>query len=294
MFHEFEPLFDNQYRDAAPGPGSLVLYCSPEAVFVRGEEPLSFPTFEEVPAAGSRFIYLFTLGGRECFLADGGEGCVPAGLRALPLMALRGAAPRELAFAGITGHHLYRWYNTRRFCGACGTKTTLDAAERMVCCPACGQKEYPTIMPAVIVAVHDGDRLLLTKYAGRANARWALVAGFSEIGESLEGTVRREVAEETGLRVRDVRFYKSQPWPFSGSLLAGFYAALDGPADVTLDGKELGEAVWMRRAEIPVAFDGCSLTNEMICRFRDRGAEDLLWEDDQRTAAAGEPVRALA
>ena len=118
----------------------------------------------------------------------------------------------------------------------------------------------------------DGDRLLLTKYSGRAYKRYALIAGFNEIGESIEDTVRREVMEEVGLKVKNIRYYKSQPWSFSETLLMGFYCDLDGSAEIQLDTEELSEGVWMKREEIPKPVSDISLTSEMIERFR-RGLE---------------------
>lgn len=140
-------------------------------------------------------------------------------------------------------------------------------------CPACGGLVYPTISPAVIVAVTHGDRLLLTKYSQTARPgtvrNYALIAGFAEIGEPLEGTVRREVMEEVGLPVKNIRFYKSQPWSFSSSLLSGFYCDLDTEDEtVTLQEDELGEGTWFDRSELPEGGSSISLTHEMIERFR--------------------------
>lgn len=93
---------------------------------------------------------------------------------------------------------------------------------------------FPKISPAVIVAVTDNDRVLLTKYAGRTYKNYALVAGFNEAGETIEQTVRREVMEEVGLKVKNLKYYKSQPWGLSGSLLSGFFCELDGDDKITL------------------------------------------------------------
>ena len=114
----------------------------------------------------------------------------------------------------------------------------------------------------------DGDRLLLTKYAGRGFSRYALVAGFAEIGESIEDTVRREVMEEVGLRLGELRFYKSQPWVFTDTLLMGFYARLDGPDTVRLQEDELSLAQWFSRDALPGDHSAISLTGEMIEVFR--------------------------
>ena len=138
----------------------------------------------------------------------------------------------------------------------------------MMLCPSCGQMEYPKICPAVIVAVLDGERILLTKYAGRSYTRYALIAGFAEIGETIEQTVHREVMEEVGLRVKNLRFYKSQPWSFSDTLLMGFYCDLDGEDRITLDQDELAVAEWFNRGQIPAPELDISLTSEMMMRFQ--------------------------
>ena len=116
--------------------------------------------------------------------------------------------------------------------------------------------------------MYNGDRLLLTRYRGRAFQKYALIAGFHEIGETIEDTVRREVMEETGVRVKNLRFYKSQPWVYSDSLLMGFIAELDGPDKITMQEDELSEAAWFRRSDIPAEHSHISLTGEMIERFR--------------------------
>ncbi len=132
-------------------------------------------------------------------------------------------------------------------------------------CPHCGNEIYPKIAPAVIVGVKDGNRLLLTRYAGRAYKRYALVAGFNEIGETPEETVQREVMEEVGLKVRNIRYYKSQPWAFTGTLLMGFFCELDGSDEtITLEEDELSEAGWFTPEQVPEDEEHCSLTAEMM------------------------------
>ena len=122
----------------------------------------------------------------------------------------------------------------------------------------------------VIVAITDGDRLLLTKYAPShsSHRQYALVAGYTEVGETLEQTVHREVMEEVGLKVKNLRYYKSQPWSFSGSLLAGFYCDVDGDPSITLDREELSVAEWFDRDSLPEPPNLISLTGEMIECFR--------------------------
>lgn len=140
--------------------------------------------------------------------------------------------------------------------------------ERALCCPECGNIIYPKIAPAVIVALTDGDRILLTRYNGRAYKRYALIAGFTEIGETAEETVAREVMEEVGLKVKNITYYKSQPWGTDSNLLLGFFCELDGSDGITMDEEELSTAEWFHRGEMPEEDDGFSLTREMMAVFQ--------------------------
>ena len=103
-----------------------------------------------------------------------------------------------MAFAGITAYSLYKWYDNHRYCSHCGNRLVRHDKERMLYCEKCNNTEYPKIMPAVIIAVTNGNKILLSKYANREYTRYALLAGFTEIGESIEETVKREVMEEVG------------------------------------------------------------------------------------------------
>ena len=185
-----------------------------------------------------------------------------------PTSVIRDLEPLWVAFAAANGAELHRFYRGSRFCGRCGTAAMKSKKERAMFCPSCGNTVYPKIAPAVIVAVTDGDKLLLTKYAGREYTRYALVAGYTEFGETLEETVRREVMEEVGLKVKNIRYYKNQPWAFSDSMLVGFFAELDGSPQIYLDETELSTAVWMKREDIPGDYTNVSLTHEMILLFK--------------------------
>ena len=179
------------------------------------------------------------------------------------------AEPQYLAFAGITAYQLYLWYESRKFCGCCGSPLRHDEKERMMYCDHCHAMEFPKISPAVIIGLTHKNRLLLSKYAGRTYKKYALLAGYTEIGETVEETVSREVMEEVGLPVKNIRYYKSQPWPFSSTVLMGFFCDLDGDDEtITLDANELALAQWFERDEIPVTPSRDSLTNEMIMAFK--------------------------
>ena len=128
---------------------------------------------------------------------------------------------------------------------------------------------YPRINPAVIVGVIKGDCLLITRYR-TGYGHNALVAGFTEIGETLEQTVEREVMEETGVRVKNIRYYKSQPWGIAQDLLAGFYCDADGDGEIRLNEDELKYAEWVPREEIVLQPNDLSLTNEMMKQFKQK------------------------
>jgi NAD+ diphosphatase len=142
-----------------------------------------------------------------------------------------------------------------------------DTHQRKLVCDQCGAEVFPRINPAVIVGVIDGERLLMTRYANGPVQRFVLIAGFTEIGETVEETVAREVLEEVGLRVKDIRYYGSQPWGVAGNLTLGFFCRLDGSDDLTVEEDELSEAQWFTRKEIPVPEDQTSLTSEMVRKF---------------------------
>lgn len=267
----FPHIYRNEYHALSPAPESFLLcFQGRNALILDTPEGLSFPRFSDFPSlTGEEVTYLFSIDEARYFLPK-----KELSLEAFPggtivsLSYFRTASPRFQAFAAITGHQLYDWYCHRRFCGACGSPMEHKVKERALVCPSCQHVEYPKICPAVIVGVRNGGQLLLTKYAKRDYTRYALVAGFAEIGETIEETVRREVMEEVGLKVKNLSFYKSQPWSFSDTLLMGFFCDVDGDCSITLDENELAIAEWKNREDIPDDPEGISLTREMMTRFK--------------------------
>ncbi|MCC8050434.1 MAG: NAD(+) diphosphatase [Clostridiales bacterium] len=270
--------FHNTYRpDAQPSAESRILFYRGREILVkRKDKEISFLKYEEVrkafPSLSQKAVFLFSIDDVDFFYFSEFEDelFLPKlfpGFAWEGIECMRTTASKEAAFAGVTGMQLYGWYKSRRFCPACGRRMVHSQKERMMHCEACGQMEYPKICPAVIVAVTDGDRILLTKYADRANRNYALIAGFAEIGETIEETVEREVMEEVGLKVKNIRYYKSQPWSFTDTLLMGFFCEVDGESRISLDETELSVGKWCTREEIPEN-DGVSLTREMMAVFK--------------------------
>ncbi len=270
-------VYDNSYHPVPPDDESFVLYYEGDkALVMQDGADITFPRVRDIisdnPAFRDDYIYLFKIDDERFYLANLHDFAVPGSLRAdmIPVRTFRSATPGYLAFAGITGHQLCEWYESRRFCGRCAHPLRPDKKERMLYCEKCGLQEYPKITPAVIIAIKDGNRLLLTKYAHRQYTSYALVAGFCEIGETLEDTVRREVREELDLAVTNIRYYKSQPWSFSGTLLSGFYCDLARHDALHLEEDELALAQWFEREDLPVdSLAPGSLTQEMIVAFHE-------------------------
>ena len=229
---------------------------------------IRFPTGREVPPAGAQ--YLFSVSETRFFLAPRGTECPLPGFEYRGIRELRDAGGGAALYAAFTAWHLWRWYADNRRCGRCGGLNAPHEAERALQCTECGHVVYPRINPAVIVGVTRGDCLLITRYR-TGYAHNALVAGFAEIGETLEQTVEREVMEETGIRVRNIRYYKSQPWGMAQDLLMGFYCEADGDGEIRMDEKELKYAEWVKREDIVLQPNALSLTNEMMDTFRKAG-----------------------
>ena len=270
MIQDIAPLHLNNHYDpdARPDADSLVIRFDGDRVIAALEPELHFPraaAFGKLP----ELTYLFTVGEERYFLLNEDAG-VPEGFAMLPVRELRtgGKQPKHRVFALMTAWHIAAWYRDNRFCGRCGTEMRHSDTERCRCCPACGYHSYPRIMPAVIVGVRDGDRLLLTRYRTGFKHN-ALIAGFTEIGETAEETVQREVMEEVGLKVKNIRYYKSQPWGIANDLLLGFYCDADGSREIRLDGEELGSGLWTKREDIELQPDDYSLTNEMMRMFKE-------------------------
>lgn len=268
-----EHIFDNQYHPSLPDRESYALYYEDHAALVRKyPDRIEFPRFRDIERLNEDVyedaVYLFSIDGERYYLVEEINRERQSHYTMENTEIFRYVEPQYLAFAGITGYQLHNWYQSRRFCGKCGRRMKKDSKERMLYCESCHNMEFPKICPAVIIGVTDGDKILMSKYAGRTYKKYALLAGFTEIGETLEETVQREVMEEVGLKVKNIRYYKSQPWSFTDTLLMGFYCDLDGEAAITLDREELAMAEWFQRDEIPVEPERDSITNEMIIRFK--------------------------
>ena len=254
-------MMNHYHPHQKPKKGDKIFYFEDNQVITKPDG--RFFQYEDC-IKNESYIYLFSMGTHHFFLSD---------IRSLQHSSfsarqLRYYEPQFLGFAALTALHLFHWYTENKYCGKCGHLFELDQKERALHCPYCQNIVYPKISPAMIVAIlNQKGQLLVTKYAQGDYQKYALIAGYAEIGETIEQTVLREVQEETGLKVKNLHYYKSQPWGFSSSLLFGFFAQVDGDETIHMDQQELRLARWANPHEDLDTNGVASLTGEMIELF---------------------------
>lgn len=275
MIQDIAPhVYHNEYRPVPPTAESILLSYHGRKILVKAENKegsqrvFSYPRLADFPdILPEQLQWLFREDEDHYFLVREALS-EQHGFTYVSIHFMRAAEPRYQAFAGVAGLSLAGWYRNHRYCGQCGKPLRHSDTERMVYCDACRTMMYPKICPAVIVAVRNGDKLLVSTYAGREYTKAALLAGYAELGESIEDTVHREVMEEVGIKVKNLQFYKSQPWCFTDTLLFGFFCDLDGDDTLRVDHGELATARWVAREDLPEDTEKASLTMEMMTLFK--------------------------
>lgn len=269
MIQDISPSkLNNEYKHLMPHPDDNVLIFDEKGhLFAKTDgSDLDFTHLDDAGDADT--VYLFSVDADRYFLSlkpASGQLC---GFEPLSIRQLRDGCAGPKLFAAFTAYHLWKWYSDNRYCGTCGGALLPDESERALRCGNCGRVIYPRINPAVIVGVINGDSILITKYR-QGYAHNALIAGFTEIGETLEQTVEREVMEEAGIKVKNIRYYKSQPWGMAMDILTGFFCEVDGNDTIRMDDGELKYAQWVKREDIELQPNNLSLTNEMMRLFKE-------------------------
>lgn len=282
---------DAWFSEALADPASRVVpVWNARNLLADGDPPrAAFPTLGEVPAEQRSIEHLILLGraADTHYFAHDFTSIEPprlsVGARFEDLRTVASVLPPDEA--GLLGYAraMISWRRRHRHCGSCGAKTLPAKSGHVLVCtdPACRQEEFPRLDPAIIVLVSDGARALLGRQATWPVGRYSTVAGFVEPGESLEDAVAREVYEETGIRVGNIEYHSSQPWPFPASLMLGFTAqALTDK--VELRDQELEDARWFSRAEIaagtPTLPPRQSISFLLIEDWFDAGGDECLRE----------------
>lgn len=217
-----------------------------------------------------RTQFLGTFGEQGCYSAElAAEAHPPEGMRFEQLRGLWGSLPEELFWIAGRAFQIMDWDRNHQYCSRCGSPTDDKREERAKICPRCGHIAYPRISPAVIVAITRGHEILLARAHRFPHAMYSVIAGFVEAGESLEQCVRREIAEEVGITVKNLRYFGSQSWPFPNSLMIGFTAE-HAQGEIRIDPSEIVDARWFTANELPCIPDKVSIARRLIDWFIDR------------------------
>ncbi|EKQ53054.1 MULTISPECIES: NAD(+) diphosphatase [unclassified Clostridium] len=241
------------------------------------EGRLSIPIFEEIRKLNIQYENEFFLGAinkKSCFCIETYSNFdLPSKYELIPLREIGPLVDEELFLIAGRANQILNWDKTHKFCGKCGSKTQNKKEELAKVCPSCGHVMYPVICPAIIVAVTRGEEILLAHNSGFKNNMYSLIAGFVEAGEDLISTVKREVFEEVGIKIKNIKFFNSSPWSFPNSLMIGFFAEYES-GEIKVDGKEIVHADWFTKDNFPTIPKKFTLARKIIDEFVNREEND--------------------
>jgi len=267
MPEPFQPRFDHTL---APEPGALVFgFCEGRLAVLDTAEGPELPEFARLrPALTADPVYLGTLDGRECFVAAIDAGVDIPGIQLQGLRELFGRLPDHVMAVAGRASQMLEWSLAHVYCGRCGTRTDPAPGEPARLCPSCGALHFPRITPAVIMRVERDGKILLARNRNFRGPFHSVLAGFVEPGETLEQAVVREVREEVGIEVGDVRYFGSQAWPFPSQLMVGFTARWEA-GEIVLEQSEILEAAWFEPDQLPEHLPGpYSIARRLIEDFK--------------------------
>ncbi len=214
-----------------------------------------------------RSQYLDCVEGRSRYVAElNSDTVAPEGMSFYDLRHLLGQLPDNLFFSAGKAYQILHWDRTHQYCSQCGAQNENKIDERAKLCPSCGFINYPRVSPAIIVAITRGHEILLAQGSSFQAAFYSVLAGFVEPGETFEECVQREVEEEVGLKVKNIKYFASQPWPFPDSLMVGFTAEYAG-GDISIDDMEILDAGWFTAEQLPLIPGSGSIARRLIDWF---------------------------
>lgn len=225
----------------------------------------------------SRAHYIGDFGEQHCFVLQVSEGNLPqtGNLVWLPLRELLGViADTHFQMLG-RALQITRWYREHRYCGICGQATTASIEERSLTCSDCNYRYYPRISPCIICLVTRGEQCLLARHARLPATLYTTLAGFVEPGETAEEAVHREIYEEVSIRIKNLRYIRSQPWPFPGQLMLGFMAEYES-GELIPDGIEVLEAGWFDAGNLPSVPPASTISAQLIRSFVEHQGKHLV------------------
>lgn len=247
--------------------GWLFVFAAGKLLIKAGPDRPAIPLLADFAALKSQLVsrqYIGEFAGLACYCMAAGESFQPpAGMLFKELRALLGKLDEDIFLLAGRAFQIVNWNRLTRFCGSCSTPTELKSNELAKQCPACGAVYYPRISPAVIVAVVRGDKILLAHNKNFRTSWYSVIAGFVEPGETFEDCVAREVAEEVGIKVKNIKYFGSQPWPFPDSLMVGFLAEYES-GEIIVDGEEIDAAGWYGRENLPACPGNSTIAGQLI------------------------------
>ena len=264
--------FEPAVRLTSPREGSAYwFFFSNDRLLVRvGNPSVQVPRCAEGAPLGIEPIrqqVLGTLDRIPCYSAElPPEAAPPDGFSFMGLRRLFGILDEPFFSIAVRAKQIVAWDQTHQFCGRCATPTQQAEEERARVCPACGLTNFPRIAPAVIVAITRGNELLLARAQRFPEGFYSVLAGFVEAGETLEECVRREIREEVGVEVANIRYFGSQSWPFPHSLMIGFTAEYAG-GEIRPDPSEIADAQWFQPDCLPLIPEKISIARSLIDWF---------------------------
>jgi len=240
----------------------------------QGEDETRIPCLMSLSKIGLKPVrsqFLGTLDDRPCYEVELPDDTLPPdGMALANLRELYGVLEDDLFALGGRAVQIKEWDRTHQYCGHCATPTMQMPQDRSKRCPTCGLVNYPRLSPAIIVLVSRGEEVLLARAPRFAPTMYSVLAGFVEPGESLEETVAREVREEVGVEIKDIRYFGSQPWPFPNSLMIGFTATY-ASGEIVIDPREIAEAAWFHKRGLPQVPSKLSIARQLIDWFTEEG-----------------------
>lgn len=271
MSGQFIPSITPPYEQTQPA--WLFIFKGDRMLVAMDGDRASVPFLKKADELGVQILrqqYLGKLDGRDCYSAEVPDSCeTPDGMVFQGLRQLYGYVEESLYKVAFKAVQIVDWDRTHQFCGRCGTRTKKREDMRAKECPRCGFITFPRISPAIIVLVEREGKVLLARANRFQGKFYSVLAGFVEPGETLEETVRREIKEEVGIDVKDVRYFGSQPWPFPDSLMIAFTASYAG-GEIRIDGEEIADAGWFEVGNFPEIPGGISIARRLIDWFAAR------------------------
>ncbi|MGF7118369.1 NAD(+) diphosphatase [Methanobacterium oryzae] len=271
IYKRYKPAFKSQCASNIP---SYWFIFNDSKLLINTNYNLPFTdNLKELSIIPIRTIYLGTLEDHPVYAAEVAEDTkTPESFSFEDLRSLYEFLDEDIYLLAGRAIQIINWDKNHEFCGKCGAFTVTADHEMAKVCPECGHMNFPRISPAVITAIVKNGKLLMAKHSYGGYNRYSLIAGFVEAGETLEEAVMRETEEEVGIKVKNIKYFSSQPWPYPHSLMLGFTAEYDS-GEIKVDEKEILDAKWFAPDEIELPPSKMSIASELITWFIEKYSE---------------------